>query len=160
MPWSKWKPLDSENVKEYAPDKSGAYRIALPDNKFFAVFKDEQDYYWLGIVSATECKDIIYTDIVYLGMTEDQTIKDRLLQHLGSPNGVIRKLRWRTKLFFKFLSSDDAGILEVNQYKDFVSNHHNACPPGDGNSNQCSEAGGVYLKTYIRSSDGKLRFLC
>ena len=160
MPWSKWELLTSENVSALAPEKPGAYKIALPDDKFFVIRKPQQKHIWVGIVSSAESQGETRIDIVYLGMSEEQTIKARLSQHLSDRGGIVWQLKQVTALHFKYLTSEDAGYLELNQYKEFVDNPFKACPPGDGNSKECSGVGGVYLETYIRTPDGKLKFLC
>jgi len=165
MPWSNWYPFNTLSIKLNAPNLPGIYRIKLQDGSCFALESQGGSYYWKGVYPAEEdlvscfrrneplrvcnCTSGICTDLIYIG--ESGNIRQRLLQHLnGNSSKCIKALLNRGfGLFFSFLQRQDPDDSEVRAFGRFVSKTGRFCLPCDCGSNECSNAEGVAIDTYI-----------
>jgi len=169
MPWSNWYPLNVFRVNLNAPNSGGIYRIKLKDGLCFVLKSSDGNYYWEGIHKANnelvscfsknepmrvcDCRsryiDEVCTDLVYIGRSEN--IQQRLLQHING-NGsrcIAILLKEGYELFFSYLRREVPDDAEVNAFGRFVRETGGSCPPCDCGSNECSEAKGQNIHTYI-----------
>jgi len=153
MGWSKWYPLNEENIREHAPAEAGIYRIKLSAGNCFVLGPQGWELCTakpLLIIAfnsneplrVSRCeRDNICTDLVYIGSTENQTLQARLRQHLSNSSGspcIQELLNMGYQLFFSFLSrASDAYEAERNLYRRFIEATRGYCPPCDRNSREC-----------------------
>ena len=178
MPWSDWYPLTRNGINNNVPDDIGAYRIALKDGKVFSIEEDDDVEIWVGIVNADRnlekcirnnepmrvclCNSTFCTDLVYIGQSTEQTIKQRLLQHLGGQGNKCLKLilDYEIPLYFSYLTHYEPEDFEEKLFKRFVKETEGVCPPCDCGSNECSRAYGKYLPTFLMIHKNKVKLLC
>lgn len=176
MAWSKFYRFTEKEVEKNAPDEAGIYRIVLHDGKVFKLDTSGIDS-WEGIKIAGDTlkkriKDSaphrvgvfdreVYTDLLYIGRSTEQTIKDRLLKHVkGEGNEAIKKLiKQNTIMFFSFRKSEDPDKAELNFYKEFAKLTGGYCPPCDCCSAECKSVSDNCIVTY-RTYQSKRIKLC
>lgn len=180
MGWSNFFPFTEASIKKEAPDnKHGIYRICLQANRGFRVENDTKQNYWIGLRNLTTYLRIriqasepfrvakgyktVYSNLVYVGKAEDQSLQDRLLDQVRSQGnkGLATLLKHKVTLYFSYriVEKKKVTAAEQNFYQKYLNLSNKFCPPSDCCSNECQKFNGSCTDSYLLANNKNYR-LC